>query len=86
MPVLLAADRERLMATVGPLPAPRGWRADHAWTQSQRTILDRVGPDAPAMLDRWVTSLSTRDHIPDTREPDTAVPPARELQRMSQCR
>ena len=32
--------------------------ADQAWTQAQRALVDRVGPDAPGVLDTWLTSLN----------------------------
>ena len=31
--------------------------ADQAWTQAQGALVDRVGPDAPAILDTWLAAF-----------------------------
>lgn len=33
--------------------------ADQAWTQSQTALIDRLGPETPAILDSWLASLTT---------------------------
>lgn len=33
--------------------------ADLAWAQAQRALVDRVGPEAPGILDTWLAALNT---------------------------
>ena len=33
--------------------------AEQAWTQTQESLVDRLGADTPAILDAWLTALTS---------------------------